>query len=104
MSESQRREVSPEHLPGRLVAAGGHWWVETEESWSWSLWLSDRGGVALDVVCGSVGLWEEWVTLSSEDVKGLQQLVDSDDAVGLKVLASKFAAAHQCGKRASDPD
>ena len=99
MPHSGRREVDPDYWPDRLKADGANWWVETEVSWSWSLWLSDRRSFALDVVCGSVGIWEEWVELTEADISHLEQARGSDDHDRVHNIAAQLAHAHECGGR-----
>ena len=58
MQPANRREVDRDAWPERLKSDDANWWIETEVGWSWSLWASDRDDFALNVVCGSVGIWE----------------------------------------------
>lgn len=99
MAASGRRDVDPELLPERLKSDGTRWWVEVEESWSWSLWRNNNGDLALDVVCGSVGLWEEWVSLSETDLSRLRDALRLDDRAALTVIAAAAVKKHECGKR-----
>jgi hypothetical protein len=49
------------------------WPVVDEVPWAWSLHRSERGELALVVVCGSVGIYERAVLLDDEQARALER-------------------------------
>ena len=97
MQPANRREVDRGAWRERLKSDDANWWIETEVGWSWSLWASDRDDFALNVVCGSVGIWEEWVALGPEAIADLNRARRMNDHQQVHRIAAHLAQAHSCG-------
>lgn len=39
------------------VDLSGRWWIVAERPWDWTLWRNDAGRTVLELVEGTVGIW-----------------------------------------------
>ena len=75
----------------------GTWSSIADESWAWTVWRSRDNQFALQVVCGSVGIWEEWADLDEIAQASMRAAYAVDDMAALRTIAGRVAQAHKCG-------
>ena len=102
MTFTGRRTVAVELVPEALRLRGGTWLIEADSAWAWTLWRSESDEFELLVVCGSVGIWEEWAALSDDDRSTIyahfQLLVAGGEAFdSLANAVDAIAKRHKCG-------
>lgn len=104
MTFTGRRTVSPELVPEALQKRGGNWLIEADSAWAWTLWRNDRDEFEVLVVCGSVGIWEEWAELGDPDRSTIHAhyralAAGSGTFEALANAVNGIARNHQCGQR-----
>ena len=102
MTFTGRRPVAVELVPAALRQRGGTWLIEADSAWAWTLWRSESDEFELLVVCGSVGIWEEWAALNDDDRSTIyahfQLLVAGGEAFdSLANAVDAIAKRHKCG-------
>ncbi|MFA7265393.1 MAG: hypothetical protein WC054_03685 [Candidatus Nanopelagicales bacterium] len=102
MTFTGRRTVAAELVPEALRKRGGTWLIEADSAWAWTLWRSDSDEFEVLIVCGSVGIWEEWAELSASDRSTINTYYQQLDTGGetfdaLAHAVDAIAKRHICG-------